>query len=227
MSAFESKKERILSQLSIPDGEYTDLSPKGTIDAGIRDLVDEINQLDGFVTTSSCAGRVAIFLEGSKKKAVVTEDESDQNSGDAIAGVGGKGGGRWLFVSHDPVDLRGLQDDSDLLTTLDIPAQDKQMEEDVSLQDPNACQLLHLKFEPLVCDHSIGRTSERRPYCNNILHRAKQGMRPSSMIALEFCSQPCTDPTHLDFLPRERAMCIFSRHGSRLPREWYRECHGL
>jgi tRNA wybutosine-synthesizing protein 3 len=147
MSAFESKKEKILSQLSIPDGEYTDLSPKGTIDVGIRELVDEINQLDGFVTTSSCAGRVAVFLEGSKKKVTATEDESS----DAIAGIGGKGGGHWVFVSHDPVDLQGLQGDADLLTALGLPAQDNEIDEGTILHDPNACQLLHLKFEPLVC----------------------------------------------------------------------------
>jgi tRNA wybutosine-synthesizing protein 3 len=152
MSAFEGKKEKILSLLSIPDGEYTDLSPKGTIDAGIRNLVDEINQLEGFVTTSSCAGRVAVFLEGSKKKTISPEDENDQAGSDAIAGVGGKGGGRWLFVSHDPVGLQRLQKDADLLSILDLPAQDEQVSQGNELYDSNACQLLHLKFEPLVCD---------------------------------------------------------------------------
>jgi tRNA wybutosine-synthesizing protein 3 len=156
MSVFASKKEKILSQLSIPDEVYTDLSPKGTIDAGIRGLVDEINQLDGFVTTSSCAGRVAVFLEGSKKKHTpIDDDEKDQSGSDAIAGVGGKGGGRWLFVSHDPVDLQGLQDDVGLLSTIGIPTQDKIKGEDLEMHDPNACQLLHLKFEPLVCNFAI------------------------------------------------------------------------
>lgn len=62
--SFTRRKDAILEQLSVPDEDYTDLSPKGTIDAGIRDLIGEINALDGFVTTSSCAGRVSVFLEG-------------------------------------------------------------------------------------------------------------------------------------------------------------------
>ncbi|KUI65536.1 tRNA wybutosine-synthesizing protein 3 [Cytospora mali] len=62
--SFTRRKQAILDQLSVPDEDYTDLSPKGTIDAGIRDLIDEINALDGLVTTSSCGGRVSVFLEG-------------------------------------------------------------------------------------------------------------------------------------------------------------------
>ncbi|KAI6775686.1 hypothetical protein HG530_002444 [Fusarium avenaceum] len=96
-SAFVERKKKILEQLAIPDTEYTDASPKGSVDEGIRDLIDEINQQSGFVTTSSCAGRVSVFLEGRRVAEVEGEDEQ-------IAGVGGKGaGGTWLFVSHDPV----------------------------------------------------------------------------------------------------------------------------
>ncbi|CAJ0547835.1 Ff.00g045890.m01.CDS01 [Fusarium sp. VM40] len=96
-SAFVERKKKILEQLAIPDTEYTDASPKGSVDEGIRDLIDEINQQSGFVTTSSCAGRVSVFLEGRRVAEVEGEDEQ-------IAGVGGKGaGGAWLFVSHDPV----------------------------------------------------------------------------------------------------------------------------
>ncbi|KAF5019302.1 hypothetical protein F66182_8695 [Fusarium sp. NRRL 66182] len=95
---FVERKKKILDQLSIPDTEYTDASPKGSVDEGIRDLIDEINQQSGFVTTSSCAGRVSVFLEG-RRVVVDAEGEDEQ-----VAGVGGKGaGGAWLFVSHDPV----------------------------------------------------------------------------------------------------------------------------
>lgn len=138
---FVARKSKILSDLSVPDAEYTDLSPKGSVDEGIRDLIRDINALDGLVTTSSCAGRVSIFVEGSKKmtrkqktegKSQVIEqtagqvpsqldDKTDGQSqnqnededgltnreGDAgwkFALSGGKGEGRWLYVSHDPVD---------------------------------------------------------------------------------------------------------------------------
>jgi tRNA wybutosine-synthesizing protein 3 len=166
--AFDRRKEAILAQLAIPEGEYTDLSPKGTVDAGVRDLVDEINALAGFVTTSSCAGRVAVFLEGAKKKAAAATTtttttasttastsatatgEVDHDSGDAIAGVGGKGGGRWLFVSHDPVDLGKLEDDGELLSALGVPVQEDQGTTGHGSLDLGTCQLLHLKFEPLV-----------------------------------------------------------------------------
>ncbi|KAK1574302.1 tRNA wybutosine-synthesizing protein [Colletotrichum navitas] len=130
-ASFATRKHRILEQLSVPDAEYTDASPKGSVDVGIRELIDELNALDGFVTTSSCAGRVSVFLEGRRAPASAPagpaihaetrsqpaaqtgdgdddgDDDSIVNSGSAamtIAGPGGKGGGgTWLFVSHDPV----------------------------------------------------------------------------------------------------------------------------
>ncbi|KIX93623.1 uncharacterized protein Z520_10529 [Fonsecaea multimorphosa CBS 102226] len=63
-ASFSAKKSQILAALHQPEGEYTDNSPKGTVDTQIRDLIDEINGYEGFVTTSSCAGRVAVFVEG-------------------------------------------------------------------------------------------------------------------------------------------------------------------
>lgn len=88
------EKARILRQLGAPAAEYVDAPPKGSVDAGIRDLIDEINGADGFATTSSCAGRVSIFREGRKTAQLEREQ---------VAGVGGKGaGGTWLFVSQDP-----------------------------------------------------------------------------------------------------------------------------
>ena len=102
-SAFTAKKQKILQQLSVPDSSYTDASPKGSVDAGIRELVDEINVLDSLVTTSSCAGRIAVYLEGKKQVTLPSTEEERQNS--TVAGAGGKGGGQWLFVSHDPLNL--------------------------------------------------------------------------------------------------------------------------
>lgn len=96
---FESRKRKILADLSIPDEEYTDLSPKGSVDEGIRDLIQDINALPGLVTTSSCAGRISVFLEGRKKQA----QKPPQQQQKQFAPSGGKGAGRWLYVSHDPL----------------------------------------------------------------------------------------------------------------------------
>ena len=106
---FSGKKARILQQLSVPSSTYQDASPKGSVDEGIRALVDEINELDTLVTTSSCAGRIAVYLEGKRKGATVVETDA------ANAGAGGKGGGQWLYVSHDSVSEETQNHD---LTTL-------------------------------------------------------------------------------------------------------------
>ncbi|KAF4994341.1 hypothetical protein FGRMN_5849 [Fusarium graminum] len=138
--AFIERKEKILEQLAIPDTEYTDASPKGSVDEGIRDLIDEINQQSGFVTTSSCAGRVSVFLEG--RRVVEAEGEDGQ-----IAGVGGKGaGGAWLFVSHDPVP--------------DADDKNTDWSSVFGLEDPTLAQetfgavkerrLVHFKFEAMI-----------------------------------------------------------------------------
>ncbi|PKY01931.1 hypothetical protein P168DRAFT_256873 [Aspergillus campestris IBT 28561] len=111
-SIFESRKRKILAELSVPDAEYTDLSPKGSVDVAIRDLIREINDVPGLVTTSSCAGRISVFLEGRKKvKQTQQQQLQQQTQEEGEAGgqarqfvpSGGKGAGRWLFVSHDPL----------------------------------------------------------------------------------------------------------------------------
>ena len=114
--AFKVLKSRILSSLSADPSSYTDASPKGSVDTSIRGLIDRINTLEGVVTTSSCAGRVSVFLEGSKRVErpydLLQEGnpQSDEDVGEDDDSVqqnavpGGKGrGGRWLYVSHDPV----------------------------------------------------------------------------------------------------------------------------
>jgi tRNA wybutosine-synthesizing protein 3 len=70
-ASFEASKQRILAQLAVPAEEYDDLSPKGSVDAPIRALIDRLNSAPGFVTTSSCSGRVSVFVEGNKKRATV------------------------------------------------------------------------------------------------------------------------------------------------------------
>lgn len=91
-AAFARRKRRILAQLAVPEGEYADASPKGSVDAGIRGLIDALNALDGFVTTSSCAGRVSVFVEGSKQQqqqgtTTTTTTEEEEGRGDVEGGV--------------------------------------------------------------------------------------------------------------------------------------------
>ncbi|KAK1976414.1 tRNA wybutosine-synthesizing protein [Colletotrichum cereale] len=148
-ASFTTRKHRILEQLSVPDAEYTDASPKGSVDVGIRELIDELNALDGFVTTSSCAGRVSVFLEGrraaSSGSAIVT-----------IAGPGGKGGGgTWLFVSHDPVP-ESHDGDDELLRRLGLVGEKEaachRLAGDSGSAQPGRRRkrLIHFKFEPMI-----------------------------------------------------------------------------
>ncbi len=58
---FEKEKKEFLAK--------KDKSRKGCIDQKIKKLIDKINSLDGFFTTSSCSGRILLFaLPGSNKK---------------------------------------------------------------------------------------------------------------------------------------------------------------
>jgi len=135
-----------LEQLSIPDQDYSDLSPKGSVDEPVRQLVEEINQLEGFVTTSSCSGRIAVYLEGIPKSS--RQDDGHDAPATATNGIasGGKGGGQWLYVSHDPLDLSKQVGEGDLKTLFGLPSGDS-----VEFpSSPKTVRFIHLKFEPLV-----------------------------------------------------------------------------
>ncbi len=56
-----------------------DKSTKGSIDDAIKPLLDTLNSLPNYYTTSSCSGRI-VLINNTKKKTSA-----------------------WLFVSHDPV----------------------------------------------------------------------------------------------------------------------------
>jgi tRNA wybutosine-synthesizing protein 3 len=144
---FNAKKKSILGRLSVPDGDYTDSSPKGSIDEPIRALVGEINGTTGYVTTSSCSGRMAVYLDGPSQ--VPAQDVIYTNTDDAqptaSAGASGKGRGRWLFTSHDPIDLKGLSQEGAILSLLGIePTTEPSFPKDDNVQR------VHLKFEPMI-----------------------------------------------------------------------------
>ena len=73
-----------------------DKSPKGCLDPHIAPLVHAINAHPDYVTTSSCAGRVVLWAEGSGAKAE-TQTETDD------------AGGRWLLCQHDRVSMTQIE----------------------------------------------------------------------------------------------------------------------
>lgn len=171
--AFIAKKTTILSSLARPDETYTDASPKGSVDDAIKDLIHRLNALEGIVTTSSCAGRVSVFAEGKKEgdtqaepaaagsfkqeqcKAGGTDSKANPNiaRGDDDArgrekGVpGGKGfGGRWLYVSHEPIPDDKI--DEDLSTLFGLPFQAPKPNGSRAIV--NRKRLVRFQFEPMV-----------------------------------------------------------------------------
>ena len=147
---FREKKARILQSLLRPDKEYKDLSPKGSVDEGIRKLIDLINGLDGLVTTSSCAGRISVFLEGKKGPTTQTSGEEIASTEHVVSG--GKGlGGRWLFVSHERVDA-----DSSEHSLFELFGLPKKSDSRLRIGTANP-RLVKFQFEPMVMVSSHSR----------------------------------------------------------------------
>ncbi|KAK7513754.1 methyltransferase TYW3-domain-containing protein [Phyllosticta citriasiana] len=147
-SGFLAKKQKIVDHLNQPLDEYSDLSPKGSIDQGIRTLIDNINQLGGLVTTSSCAGRISAFLEGRKKSSPAQDSATREAPHEqSIAGPGGKGGGQWLFVSHDAVELPSDVTDNYCSTLFGLQEEAKAVQ---CAKHQAGRRYVHLKFEAMI-----------------------------------------------------------------------------
>jgi tRNA(Phe) wybutosine-synthesizing methylase Tyw3 len=189
-SSFVSKKSHILSSLSVPAEEYDDLSPKGSIDAGIRDLIDNINAQEGFVTTSSCAGRISVFLEGKKATGSDADEESTDVKGVVTtAGIGGKGGGgRWLFVSHDPV-----VDEYDGFWAERLGVRNRPDEKALQDRITRETRLIHFKFEPMVSFFT---------YSNS--HESNLELDPSHPHSISAARSGHPFSSHASWLSRER-----------------------
>ena len=120
---FRAKKANILTKLKLGKDGVLDASPKGSVDEGVRELIELINTSDGYVTTSSCAGRIAVF-------------------------AGGKGGGGdWLYTSHEPVDMTKLRDEGSVSELLGLPRQATTASPPL---DDSDARMVHFKFEPMV-----------------------------------------------------------------------------
>ncbi|KAK9489307.1 methyltransferase TYW3-domain-containing protein [Lipomyces doorenjongii] len=147
-ATFIAKKAHILKELTSP---LRDSSPKGGPDEQILPLLNLINSHPLLVTTSSCAGRVAIYVEGIRtgKSTKLVDNEGGDATIDARGGsVGGKGGGgRWIYVSHDePIGAIETGSWSDLLFNgMHIATDD-------SVKNDDFCsrRYVHFKFEPMI-----------------------------------------------------------------------------
>ena len=64
--SFDVAKSSLLSKLTAG----VDFSPKGSIDAPVVQLVDFINDLPDFVTTSSCSGRISVYRDENSTKGI-------------------------------------------------------------------------------------------------------------------------------------------------------------
>ena len=158
---FTAKKEAILASLAVAEPLYTDLSPKGSVDEAIRPLIERVNALEGVVTTSSCAGRVSVFLEGIKHS---NQEEDRDDAKDSHGGSrgqatvpGGKGmGGRWLFVSHSPV--HSSSEGDSIASRLGMCDHDN-LYDIQNLMDLGQVRLARFQFEPMVREISCYRKS--------------------------------------------------------------------
>ncbi|KAI0020646.1 methyltransferase TYW3-domain-containing protein [Xylariomycetidae sp. FL0641] len=172
--AFTTRKQRILAQLAVPDEAYADASPKGSVDAGIRALIADLNGVEGLVTTSSCAGRMSVFVEGRKNAADGSAEQGE------VAGIGGKGaGGRWLFVSHDPVVLREEGDEGVARVLLGGGSGEEEKEGGDGERDGDGARLIHFKFEPMIL-HVLTASPEHAQLLLKCGHQA--GFRESGAI---------------------------------------------
>ncbi|KAF9738337.1 hypothetical protein PMIN06_009875 [Paraphaeosphaeria minitans] len=171
LNRFQTRKQKILEQLTVPDEEYQDLSPKGSVDAPIRALIGDLNVLDGLVTTSSCSGRISVFLEG--RKADPTEATPQDES---PAGPGGKGGGgQWLYISHDPI-ATSPDESPDYMKAFGL------VKGGSGVGSVNStCRYIHLKFEPMIL-HILTASLQD---CQSVLNAALgAGFRESGAVSL-------------------------------------------
>lgn len=204
---FAVKKQKILAELSVPTSEYADKSPKGSVDTQILDLINLINSHEGWVTTSSCSGRVTVFVEGP------TADDTERNqsdSNDAAARIdavtqdtsnqiirpqtikttpGGKGGGHWLFVSHDPTSLEAISDiqshDRFLRQFgLDNNNDTTPLSSEGKYDHPN---LIHLQFSPLILHVLCASLQHAKPLLAAAINA---GFRESGVQSLKALDEP-------------------------------------
>eukprot|EP00960_Hanusia_phi_P050809 760443-Hanusia_phi.AAC.2 len=86
---FERRKDALLEAISCG----ADRSKKGSFDAPIQEMLEELNQHPDYVSTSSCSGRIAIFWEPSSGCGPQEESQGDKEGKKTK-------GGQWLLCKH-------------------------------------------------------------------------------------------------------------------------------
>ncbi|KAK6508067.1 hypothetical protein TWF506_010175 [Arthrobotrys conoides] len=154
---FNSRKNGILRALA----SGTDASPKGSVDKQIIPIMELLNSHPGAVTTSSCSGRVSVFLEGRKQRFTTSIPKQEQDTD--VATAGGKGGdGRWLFVTHNHLlddILQEDRDDSSFLETIFGSIPSKPAVTQLLGELSSETRYVHFKFEPMIL-HVLTETLE-------------------------------------------------------------------
>lgn len=270
------------------EAKPSDRSPKGSIDAQIRPLLARLNALPGVVTTSSCSGRISVFLEGKRGKGGEKGEKSEKsekgaaslpvrmtngavNGGDGgfsdsaldeeeevededqdkddeeekdgakqnhkrSSGKGkGKGkGGKWLFVSHEPLDPSLVETGNGNggwkrvlgLERQRVQGIDRENGVRVGMGRKEWCNLdlqttrfIRFQFESMVRSYAIHLLLPPllHPFLSLGVKGAKQGEEKHL-----FASQahtPLTDPAYPNSLPLARTHHPRSRSERRLPRK--------
>lgn len=102
MSGFDRQKTHLLEEIGLNSKNNPDASPKGTIDVLCIPLIKLINGHKDMITTSTCSGRLSVFLEGDKTH---NKDSMEGDKREQVK-IGAKGeGGHWLFVSHEKEEI--------------------------------------------------------------------------------------------------------------------------
>jgi tRNA wybutosine-synthesizing protein 3 len=83
-SEFAQRKAHVCAEL---ERGLKDKSPKGFLDAPILDLVQYINRVPQYYTTSSCSGRITMFCS---------------------TRGGARKGGKWILIEHGKVRMSPL-----------------------------------------------------------------------------------------------------------------------
>ena len=105
--AFDDRKAHILHALGVDE---MDRSPKGSLDEPIYDLINHINHSRWYVTTSSCSGRVSLFLEGNTAlHPPGDQDDEHSTSTSTTTTTTTTKTGKWLLVEHRKVNVREVK----------------------------------------------------------------------------------------------------------------------
>ncbi|KAL3678169.1 hypothetical protein R1sor_021125 [Riccia sorocarpa] len=101
---FELRKQAVLKALA---SEEVDKSRKGGVDVQIAELINKINSHPHYYTTSSCSGRISLFLDHPQlptpsADAFHEEYEHDLGEDGTKETEKKRKGGDWIFVSHEP-----------------------------------------------------------------------------------------------------------------------------